>query len=1314
MLPSNSAIQTDRLILRFKDPNVEDQYLAEVASRRWPVLMLIMIFDTSSFVFRFISKATKPGSSVRDLLESFMQQLTNMTLLYMFLGMIYLWARRHKGRVSRQEELVLSSIMALAITCLLLNMSNSQDYVLFAFFLICITTFMQIRWWVGSLCLLGPTALAVHWIGTGRLFQKDGRNVRDHIIMAFMVGALMSYLAETYRRQMFANHKLAAHLAAKELMQARARILAQRQLTLAQQEAASRQVTIEREQAANEAKSEFMSLMCHEVRTPLNGCLASAEMLLESALGEEQFELANTIRVSGSILLSTVSNFLDFFKMEAGKQLDIVRREVDLHELVNDVHLIIDAMIDREGSVKLLKPDTLGLPPVMSDPDRLRGILLNLMTNAVKFTKQGHIFVRVRVVRQGQFPIPEDAVDERSEEDEEPEQAEMAMRHSYICKIPQDEENNGMRGRESITLPSRRHKQGSFMKRPSMQVVREMRGQKSMDNNRLPSNAPGGAARRGALTRVSEGSEKESFAAAGNSGRGPSRTPSGRATVARHTGNASVGTPHSNSHHRLSTRSVLDAADEQASAHSADACANSATGSATPAANGTANTSTTEAGEPDRNSKGSSRRAYAMSVPRDSEDSTYWLIFEVEDTGRGIAPGGLRNLFKDFVQGSEAEMQRPRETGGTGLGLSICSKQVNFLGGRIGAHSKLGAGSTFWFNVPLSLPSSQRDKWTFKRYLGERAAALPSGRKSIDRSEREVFTPITTRASLRAAQQYSRRSIDGIKRRSQDVSGSLSDAPGSLAGGLIPLPTLAPHVLSPTGRASIQRRSLDRYSIEQARMVINNTAGRGFDPGAMQIAHTSSLYGMSASRATALPDTGKLAPPPAVAAAQEAQRAAVATQAAFDAWKQCAPSPRSRDDRASEEARESNLPPLSRVSESAEENAEQLESICEAISGLPQQLRSEVFSHLGQQLKCLPVPLLRRHRSESLSKIMLQQPGHALAGIGEEEAAERQGSESGSWSRPGAGKGSVFNAEAHGDAAQSARVARFGEGADSSEHSHKGKGSKSESLDLRAPSLTFPSVERVDSVENIDKYAQELRAGQPERERSAPAVPPSPFKPAAPSASVPASPSAAAPIAFRRTTGGGGSGNHWGAHGSSHREARPSTSGHGNPSSRPRNSSGTLLSLDRDPSFISVDVSNHSRNSVGSESDLKGLKVLLVEDNHINQKVACKLIKQMGIDCDVVQNGQEAVDRLSDGAGGGYDVVLMDMLMPVMGGLRATEVLREKGIKLPVLAMTANASDKDRDACRGVGMDGFVSKPVLKSSLSKALLGVIHNQGWVE
>ena len=83
---------------------------------------------------------------------------------------------------------------------------------------------------------------------------------------------------------MFSSQLMAASAHQKELLEARARIKAQRQLAAAQAQAAHRALTVTREKASNEAKSEFMSLMCHEVRTPLNGCLASAEMLLDTTL----------------------------------------------------------------------------------------------------------------------------------------------------------------------------------------------------------------------------------------------------------------------------------------------------------------------------------------------------------------------------------------------------------------------------------------------------------------------------------------------------------------------------------------------------------------------------------------------------------------------------------------------------------------------------------------------------------------------------------------------------------------------------------------------------------------------------------------------------------------------------------------------------------------------------------------------------------------------------------------------------------------------------------------------------------------------
>lgn len=112
--------------------------------------------------------------------------------------------------------------------------------------------------------------------------QADCSNIVSKLRAIAAVWSLNS--AFVGHRQMFVNHRLARIAAGKELQEAQARINVQEQLATAQQQAAQRNITVAREKAANEAKSEFMSLMCHEVRTPLNGCLASAEMLLEMPL----------------------------------------------------------------------------------------------------------------------------------------------------------------------------------------------------------------------------------------------------------------------------------------------------------------------------------------------------------------------------------------------------------------------------------------------------------------------------------------------------------------------------------------------------------------------------------------------------------------------------------------------------------------------------------------------------------------------------------------------------------------------------------------------------------------------------------------------------------------------------------------------------------------------------------------------------------------------------------------------------------------------------------------------------------------------
>ncbi|MEO7578525.1 MAG: CHASE domain-containing protein, partial [Massilia sp.] len=108
---------------------------------------------------------------------------------------------------------------------------------------------------------------------------------------------------------------------------------------------------------------------------------------------------------------------------------------------------------------------------------------------------------------------------------------------------------------------------------------------------------------------------------------------------------------------------------------------------------------------------------------------------------------------------------------------------------------------------------------------------------------------------------------------------------------------------------------------------------------------------------------------------------------------------------------------------------------------------------------------------------------------------------------------------------------------------------------------------------------------------------------------------------------------------------------------------------------------------------LAGMRVLLVEDNEFNQVVARGVIEHEGAQVDVANNGQEALDALA--ADRGYDLVLMDVQMPVMDGLEATRRIREQlGLRIPVLAMSAGVMASERARCTAAGMNDFISKPI--------------------
>ena len=158
---------------------------------------------------------------------------------------------------------------------------------------------------------------------------------------------------------------------------------------------------------ANRAKSIFLATMSHEIRTPMNGVIGMTSLLRKTSLTPEQKLYTDTITVSGDALLTVINDILDFSKIESGS-LELEQKDFNLRTCIEEVLDVFAEKVNQSGLELVYHIDPEVPDNIVGDPVRLRQVLINLVSNAIKFTSRGEIYIEVRLLQKkndGRFEL---------------------------------------------------------------------------------------------------------------------------------------------------------------------------------------------------------------------------------------------------------------------------------------------------------------------------------------------------------------------------------------------------------------------------------------------------------------------------------------------------------------------------------------------------------------------------------------------------------------------------------------------------------------------------------------------------------------------------------------------------------------------------------------------------------------------------------------------------------------------------------------------------------------------------------------------